>query len=124
MHFSHQQVSRLGLPLMGVAIAALAACTPSEQSSTASTKAVANPASAPSNTSSTTLASANPAKSTAKEQFTAIIGSQQDGWLPKVLAGKGLKKDSPLPKLEKLFLVQSKCQTMALAKSPSKMFQV
>ena len=86
MYFSHQSVSRLGHTVVYVVCFAIAACTPSNQSS--STSSTTNLASEPANAAQVD----NNAKGNAKEQFTTILGTQQDGWLPKVLTGKGLKK--------------------------------
>ena len=87
MHFSQQQISRMRVSMLCLAIAAIAACTPSHQSSNP------NPATnLTSDAANAVPSAANQSKGTAKEQFTAIVGTQAEGWLPKVLAGKGLKK--------------------------------
>jgi hypothetical protein len=97
MHFSKSQISRLGLPIVCVAIAALSACKPSTQLPNANANTNVSPTSTSSSTSLSTsqpsiTATTTLAKGSAAEQFAAIVGTQQDGWLPKVLAGKGLKK--------------------------------
>jgi hypothetical protein len=92
MQFSYQAVSRLGLSIVCVAIAALSACKPSTQLPNASANTSASPTSTSPATSPSIIATTNLAKGSAVDQFAAIVGTQQDGWLPKVLAGKGLKK--------------------------------
>ncbi len=85
MHF-HLTTSRLGFVVICVTCFAIGACTPQNQ--------VSNANSTPDQTSETASAAQvnNNTQGNAKEQFTAILGTQKDGWLPKVLAGKGLKK--------------------------------
>jgi hypothetical protein len=84
MRFFQQQASRTGL-LICVAIVALGGCTAEKPSGAPSSN------SSPSSLATQATAEAT-AAGTAKEQFAAILGTKQDGWLPKVLAGKGLKK--------------------------------
>jgi len=88
MQSSKPEASYLRVILVCGAITTLAACASTGQH-------LASVGDRVSNTSSTTQLASNPSQ-TAKagnptEQFTAIIGSKADGWLPKVLAGKGLK---------------------------------
>ncbi|MBW4662516.1 MAG: hypothetical protein KME15_28050 [Drouetiella hepatica Uher 2000/2452] len=89
MH-SQQQVSRTGLLAIGLAIVVLGGCTTLEKPS--------NPVSSSSSSEQPSLASTQveaetpDANRTAKEQFATILGTKQDGWLPKVIAGRGLKK--------------------------------
>lgn len=83
MHIFDQPISRLSFAVTCLMCVTIGACTPSHQaSSTRPTSETANAA----------LQADNKAQGNPKEQFTAIMGTQQDGWLPKVLAGKGLKQ--------------------------------
>lgn len=86
MQFSHQIISRLGFSVICVTCFAITACNSSKQLSrtNSTTDLAAETASA--------AQVDNKTKGNAKEQLKAILGTQQEGWLPKVLAGKGLKK--------------------------------
>jgi hypothetical protein len=92
MLFSKPPRSCLGLSIVCVAIAALSACKPSTPLPKANANANARPTATSPATSPAIIASTTLTQGSAVEQFAAIIGTQQDGWLPKVLAGKGLKK--------------------------------
>jgi hypothetical protein len=104
MYFFQQNVSRIGVSVLCLAMVSLAACTRSDSTprstasptvrSTASptaspTASNSVPATSPANASSS---AANTAEGTAEEKFLAILGTQENGWLPKVLAGRGLKQ--------------------------------
>ncbi len=95
---SHTQphITRLGITLLCFSMMSLGACTPSNQSTAnpdtnSTTSPVASPATNPDSQAATTPVS-TASDGTPKEQVTAIVGTQKDGWLPKVLANKGLKK--------------------------------
>ncbi|MBI4784559.1 MAG: hypothetical protein HY785_25080 [Oscillatoriophycideae cyanobacterium NC_groundwater_1537_Pr4_S-0.65um_50_18] len=88
MHFSQRQ-SRAGLLTLCVAIVMLGGCTTLKTPSSASPDGSISKSSPASPQTETETAAAN---RSAKEQFVAILGTQQEGWLPKVLAGRGLKK--------------------------------
>lgn len=93
MHSSHRFVSRLGFTMVGLVCFATIACTSSNPSPNPSPNSSSNPSVSPTaETAVTSTPVDNTAKDNPKEQFAAMIGTQQDGWLPKVLAGKGLKK--------------------------------
>lgn len=103
MYLSQSPLSHLRISLLCFAIVAIGACTPSSQtfSSSTDTNSVAeSPADPAINSESQPIDAAPPAadpassadNSTAEQKFMAILGTQQDGWLPKVLAGKGLKQ--------------------------------
>lgn len=83
---SQSHISYLGVFILSLAIVSLSACTlsdrPSSSKSSTSPSINSSPVANPSSTSN----------STPTEQFTAILGSRADGWLPKVLAERGLKK--------------------------------
>lgn len=85
MQFSQYQATRTGLLTLCVAIVALGGCTAEKPSGAPSSN------SSPSSLATQTTTEAT-ATGTAKEQFTAILGTKQDGWLPKVISGRGLKK--------------------------------
>jgi hypothetical protein len=84
---SHQQISRLGVLIVGFAIASLAACTPTPKANTNPTVDVEAV-----NTVSPEAKATQADPKTAEAKFAAIVGTQQDGWLPKIFAGKGLKQ--------------------------------
>lgn len=89
MQPSKPNASYLNVMLVCGAIATLAACASTGQPPVASVDDRV------SNTSSATHLASTPSQTekanNPTEQFTAILGSKVDGWLPKVLAGKGLK---------------------------------
>lgn len=80
MKYSHPIASRLGLVVAGLVCLSIVACTPTT-----------NQSSSESNPKASTSSNAN-APTNDKEKFLAILGTQKDGWLPKVLMGKNLKK--------------------------------
>jgi hypothetical protein len=83
MKFSTSRTHRLGLAVAGLACLSIVACTPTPpQSKTVQSSPQSNSSPNP------TIA----APTNDKEKFVAILGTQKDGWLPKVLIGKNLKK--------------------------------
>jgi hypothetical protein len=87
------QVARAGLLFSCLAIAALTACSPSSPSVNAvSGDSSTVEASPEAHLTADSTAKSAAAKGSAKDQFTAIIGTLQDGWTPQVLVGKGLKQ--------------------------------
>ncbi|HEY9627906.1 MAG TPA: hypothetical protein V6C84_11440 [Coleofasciculaceae cyanobacterium] len=93
MYLSQRQ-SRLSLLTLCVAIVILGGCTTLEKpSNTSSSEGSMNQSSLGSPQAETqTRTETAAADRSPKEQFAAILGTQQEGWLPKVLASKGLKK--------------------------------
>ncbi len=87
MYLSHQSISRFGFAIMCTMCFSTVACTASNQSSSTNPTARLT-----SETASVATQTNNTVQGNPKQQFTAIVGTQQDGWLPRVLAGKGLKK--------------------------------
>lgn len=87
MYPSHQSISRLGFAIVCTLCFSTVACTASNQSSSTNPTARLT-----SETTSATPQTNNKVQGNPKEQFAAIVGTKQDGWLPKVFAGKGLKK--------------------------------
>ena len=78
MKYSHPIASRLGLVVAGLVCLSIVACTLTTPQSSPQASTGSNPkTNAPTN---------------AKEKFLAILGTRKDGWLPKVLIGKNLKK--------------------------------
>jgi hypothetical protein len=94
MHFSQQQASRTSSVVLFVAIVFLGGCTTLKQpANPSSSDSPSNQlGSVSSSSQSPNTSAANTSNRPPKEQFATIIGTQQDGWLPKVLAGRGLKK--------------------------------
>jgi hypothetical protein len=95
MHFSQQQASRTGSVALLVVIVFLGGCTTLQQpANPSSSDNFSNqPGSVSSSSQSpTNISAANTSNRTPKEQFATIIGAKQDGWLPKVLADRGLKR--------------------------------
>lgn len=94
MHFYQQRTSCFNISILVVVLAATAACTPFNQSNS-DAEPVINPITEPSaepKTESSDAPADELSNDTAAEKISAILGTQADGWLPKVLAGKGLKK--------------------------------
>jgi hypothetical protein len=88
MQLSQSQTTRLFTAVMGLSVVAIAACTPTKQT-LRDPNEIANRNTTVAKPVATATASAN---ASPKEKFVAILGRRDDGWLPKVLAGKGLKK--------------------------------
>lgn len=88
MKFSTSLTSRLGLAVAGLIGLSIVACTPTAPQQKTSP---ANPQTSTSSNNPSTNAPTN-TPTNDKEKFLAILGTQKDGWLPKVLIGKNLKQ--------------------------------
>lgn len=86
MLLSHQTISRLSFAVICIGCFATTACNSSTQSSSI------NPNTKLASETVSTSPVDNKTQGNPKEEFTAVLGTRQDGWLPKVLAGKGLKQ--------------------------------
>ncbi len=86
MNSSRPITSYVGLTIVGLTCLSIAACTPTAPQSNPQANSQAN-SQASTNSNSKTNAPTND-----KEKFLAILGTQKDGWLPKILIGKNLKK--------------------------------
>lgn len=124
MQFSEQRTSRIGLLMLGAAIVSLTACTVTGQpSSTSSNRST--PSASPATSSTSTQAKNEPsaphaAKGTPKDQFVAILGTKQDGWLPRVLVDKGLKRGMTPAAAGKIFPGAEKVSEFGFSKVAAK----
>lgn len=108
MHLYQHPISRLSLSTLCLALVMIVACT--EQESNSNSKTDSATSSEVSSSNNSTSGSSNVAplavsqpKKTPTEQLTAILGNQADGWLPKVIADKGLKKGLTPDAVGKIF---------------------
>lgn len=124
MQVSEQRTSRLGVLMLGAAIVSLTACTvtgqPANTSSNSPLPSASPASSATSPQTKNEPSASNPANSTPKDQFMAILGTKQDGWLPKVLADKGLKRGMTPTAAGKIFPGAEKVSEFGFSKVAAK----
>lgn len=99
MFLSQLHVSRLGRSILCLMVTSIGACASLDQAvnpnpaTSPTISPITGSEAKPTNTVPTVADSANgAANSTATEELTAILGTQADGWLPKVLAQQGLER--------------------------------
>jgi hypothetical protein len=107
MHSYQYPIYRLSLSTLCLAFVMIAACTEQESSSNSKINSANSSEVSSSNNSTGGSSVASRAvsqpKGTPTEQLTAILGTQADGWLPKVIADKRLKKGLSPDAVGKLF---------------------